>query len=166
MIENFFKKFFSLKKKSLSKILGKHEPRFDDFSKFSKVLGDICKWKYLNSNKMFIYKSIGRILREKNFFEIMALMIALNVNNDFIKKSKNFKIDYEIFKLIKKYRIFYNLNFFKKTINNIIFFNLFMSSYNNENNVEKFNNFFQKNLIKHNMLNDLNPINVLIRKFT
>ena len=115
---------------------------------------------------MFIYKSIGRILREKNFFEIMALMIALNVNNDFIKKSKNFKIDYEIFKLIKKYRIFYNLNFFKKTINNIIFFNLFMSSYNNENNVEKFNNFFQKNLIKHNMLNDLNPINVLIRKFT
>lgn len=155
----FFKKIFFFKKKSFTKILGYHKPRFNDFSRFSKVLGDICKWRYLNSNKMFVHNALSRVLKERNFFEVIALLIALNLDYNFIKKSKDFKKDYEIFELIKKYKKNYKINFFKKKINNIIFFNYFMNTYNGENKVHKFNLYFQKNLIKRNKLIDLNLIN-------
>jgi hypothetical protein len=149
---NYFKKLFFVRKKIVTNILGYHEPRFSNFNKFSKVLGDICKWKFLNSKKKYLYKMLNRVLIEKNFYEIFALYISLNVSNKFIIKSKNYQNDQVIFNRITKLKKNFSNFYLNNKKNNIMFFNIFIDAFNNKNKREYFNSYFIKNFFKKNLI--------------
>lgn len=157
----FFRKIFYFKKKNLLEIFGYHKPRFNNFSKFSKVLGDISKWRYLKSNKIYLYQMLERVIIEKNFYEIMAVFVSLNVNKKFIIKSKNYKKDKQIFNLIKNLEKNFNLNFFDNN-NSINFLSSFMDTYEEKQNIAVFNEYFINNLLKFKSKHSLDLNNSMI----
>ena len=144
----YFSKLFFLRKKNISYIIGYHEPRYNKFTKFSKVLGDVCKWKYLKSKRNFLYQMLQRILIEKNLCEIFALYISLNVTKTFIKKSKNYEKDYIFYKKFKKLEKYFSTKPLDNKKLNFEFFNLFINAYEKKDSIKIFNSFFIKNFIK------------------
>lgn len=147
---NFFRKILIFKKQSFNVILGKHVPRFNNFSKFSKVIGDVCKWKYLKSNRIFIYQMLQRLIINKNFYEIIALLISLNISKSYMYRSKNYFKDQLIYKKIKIIEKNFYTSFFYTCNNCISFFNIFIKTYENKKNINYFNKFFLNNLLKLN----------------
>jgi hypothetical protein len=151
----FFSKIFPFRKKIIKNIIGMHIPRFNNFSKFSKILGDVCKWKYLNSDKKFVYKMLQNILIDRNYYEIISSLVALNVNKKFITQSKNYKSDIYFFLIIKQFKKFYNETFFLNQKNCIYFFQLFIEVYTEKVNTDVFNKFFLNNILLLNLKDNI-----------
>ena len=162
---DFFKRIYPFKKQIINEIVGLHIPRSNEFLNFSKIVGDICKWKFLKSDSNYLYSLLEKIIINKNLIDFIALFLSLNFNYEFICKSKNYQKDKFIYKLFKKEIQKLNSKFFINKFKMIEFFNIFDKTYSDENNINTLNEFFLNNIFnvdkkkKYELLKKLESLN-------
>jgi hypothetical protein len=162
---DFFKRIYPFKKQEINEIVGIHIPRLNNFLNFSKIIGDICKWKFLKSDINYLHNTLEKIIINRDLIEFIALFLSLNFNDEFICKSKNYQKDKLTYKFFKKRIKKLNSTFFTNKLKIIKFFNLFNETYIQKKKIKKLNNFFLNNIFvidknnKYEILKSLDLLN-------
>ena len=150
---DFFKRIYPFKKQKINEIVGFHFPRLNSFLNFSKIIGDICKWKFLKSDINYLHNALEKVIINRVLIEFIALFLSLNFNDEFICKSKNYQKDKIAYKFFKKRIKKFNSKFFTNKLKIIQFFNLFEQTYTERKNLMRFNNFCLNNIFIINKKN-------------